>query len=436
MGQMYFRLDEESRIVVENGFSTHQVRSFGIEFRSEDGLLNFGSAAPFERAFDDPTSNYIVLLSNPWEAFAFGRSTVFDVTYDGDPASGDLSLGMDDAAVGHPLSARFRPADAFLDVGMTDEQQWAVQGLHGRQARLSSLRFSSASGSLVPATTAEPFAELLENTSSVIHYRSPDGAVTIDDVVTLDSGWDLFGSGTRDVRYEFTDAEGFQVDGVFWRYTGPSVAPLGFRIADELQNEIEITGSGQQLTHLDIYSRSGSLIPGDDGSPLDDPDSQSPTNFVFQIDGPVTIDGSVNTGVQYSTNVGGEDVRIKYELFGNSGREYVDHIHDYPTDPAVPSDPIDPIGVSIDGEFNSRLLGDSNLDGEVNFLDFLVLAEHFGQAGGWAEGDFNGDGELDFLDFLDLANNFGESAPAVPEPTTSLMGVFGILGLIGFRKRR
>ena len=91
-------------------------------------------------------------------------------------------------------------------------------------------------------------------------------------------------------------------------------------------------------------------------------------------------------------------------------------------------------------DLKSTLVGDTNLDGEVQFDDFLALSANFGQAGGWAEGDFDADERVDFLDFLALAENFGQSVPAaaaaVPEPTASLMAAFGILGLIGFRKRR
>ena len=83
--------------------------------------------------------------------------------------------------------------------------------------------------------------------------------------------------------------------------------------------------------------------------------------------------------------------------------------------------------------------GDANLDDEVNFADFLVLSENFGQDGAWREGDFDGDGTVGFPDFLALAENFGRSVPsaaaAVPEPTGMLMAAFGILGLIGFRRR-
>ena len=84
--------------------------------------------------------------------------------------------------------------------------------------------------------------------------------------------------------------------------------------------------------------------------------------------------------------------------------------------------------------------GDANLDNEVNFADFLILSENFGQAGTWREGDFDGDGTIDFPDFLALSANFvgpaNASAASVPEPTAQSIALFGLLGMIGFRKRR
>jgi hypothetical protein len=51
--------------------------------------------------------------------------------------------------------------------------------------------------------------------------------------------------------------------------------------------------------------------------------------------------------------------------------------------------------------------GDADLKGAVDFVDFVVLANHYGQTGGWAEGDFDGDGTVDFADFALLADEYG-----------------------------
>jgi hypothetical protein len=54
--------------------------------------------------------------------------------------------------------------------------------------------------------------------------------------------------------------------------------------------------------------------------------------------------------------------------------------------------------------------GDMNLDGRVNFLDFVLFAANFGRSqAGWAAGDFDGDGDVGFSDFLALARGFGFS---------------------------
>lgn len=51
--------------------------------------------------------------------------------------------------------------------------------------------------------------------------------------------------------------------------------------------------------------------------------------------------------------------------------------------------------------------GDTDLDGDVDFTDFLVLSANFGMSGGWTEGDFNQNGTVDFDDFLAQSANFG-----------------------------
>ena len=89
-------------------------------------------------------------------------------------------------------------------------------------------------------------------------------------------------------------------------------------------------------------------------------------------------------------------------------------------------------------------VGDANLDGTVNALDFNALASGFGKTGGtdWHQADFNYDGTTDTQDFAALAQNFGMTfaAPSqfpgalVPEPAA--LAAFAIMPVLWFRRRR
>jgi myo-inositol-hexaphosphate 3-phosphohydrolase len=88
------------------------------------------------------------------------------------------------------------------------------------------------------------------------------------------------------------------------------------------------------------------------------------------------------------------------------------------------------------------LLGDADLSGRVDFLDYLLLKSHLGRGeGNWSGGDFDYDGDVDRLDFLALVENFGRTfgaAPpsaAVPEPTSLVLLSMGLLVLAGGRRR-
>ena len=57
---------------------------------------------------------------------------------------------------------------------------------------------------------------------------------------------------------------------------------------------------------------------------------------------------------------------------------------------------------------NSRM-ADANLDGTVDFADFLAISTNFGREGvGWSGGDFDCSGDITFADFLLLSTAFGQ----------------------------
>ena len=75
-------------------------------------------------------------------------------------------------------------------------------------------------------------------------------------------------------------------------------------------------------------------------------------------------------------------------------------------------------------------VGDTNLDGDVNFVDFLALFDGLnGDARDWANGNFTGGSDVGFEDFLALSANFGttlerQSIESVPEPSCNWLLVF------------
>lgn len=94
--------------------------------------------------------------------------------------------------------------------------------------------------------------------------------------------------------------------------------------------------------------------------------------------------------------------------------------------------------------------GDTDLDGEVAFPDFLTLSGNFGETGSaatWTLGNVDCDDEIAFPDFLLLSGNFGNAplvpnstSASVPEPASKSASLAGILlGLALFltsRRRR
>jgi hypothetical protein len=55
------------------------------------------------------------------------------------------------------------------------------------------------------------------------------------------------------------------------------------------------------------------------------------------------------------------------------------------------------------------MAGDANLDGKVDFADFVIVSNHYGQAGGWTEGNFTGGPTVDFASYVSVSNNYGKT---------------------------
>ena len=92
---------------------------------------------------------------------------------------------------------------------------------------------------------------------------------------------------------------------------------------------------------------------------------------------------------------------------------------------------LDQVGVR-DGQSYKR--GDTDLDGNVDFADFLRLSDAFGMPDtGWTQGNFNGDPlGTTFADFLTLSANYDQSAVvSVPEPKLHWLLVGWLIASVG-----
>jgi hypothetical protein len=105
----------------------------------------------------------------------------------------------------------------------------------------------------------------------------------------------------------------------------------------------------------------------------------------------------------------------------------------------TPLDQLDDFLASLDPP---SLRGDADGDGEVQFTDFVILSNNFGNPGDYTSGDFDKDGVVQFSDFVILSSNFGQTGGAaalasVPEPSGLLwFGLGGLLtGLVRRRRR-
>lgn len=123
-----------------------------------------------------------------------------------------------------------------------------------------------------------------------------------------------------------------------------------------------------------------------------------PKLTIFHVPKAENIVGDLNLdGVADSADI---------DLIHAALREEIDDLHlDLDGNESVEAADVDFLLASILGTTR----GDADLNGVVEFADFLLLAAAFpeNEQQGWESGDFNGDGRTTFADFLLLAANFG-----------------------------
>lgn len=90
---------------------------------------------------------------------------------------------------------------------------------------------------------------------------------------------------------------------------------------------------------------------------------------------------------------------------------------------------------------NPYQLGDADLDGTVDGLDFIEWnANKFTSVAAWCAGDFTADGTVDGLDFIEWNGNKFTSADSsgtqVPEPSAGWLILIGLTGVLKCRRRQ
>jgi uncharacterized protein YjbI with pentapeptide repeats len=293
-------------------------------------------------------------------------------------------------------------------------RDWNLQGINldGSNVIAPSDPANMAGASIIGTRLNSGPQEAFSQTAS---YQQKDLRDVVFPSVMYDwdlNGFNLTGAFVGQARMRDVDLRGANLSNV--------VMPA------ELQYDNVLTDAGTTYNQW-------TLFPGWSGSARDrrrfDPDDFGMT-YVESGDGDVDANGSIDIA-----DLDDLQEAIREEVHLNFGLSWYERDRRFDLNEDRVVDRLDLVQLTA---LLGTTLGDSNLDGSIDFADFLKLSEKFGSEGTWSEGDFDGNGTIEFPDFLLLSDNFGTEQPpaseSVPEPNFNLLSV--LAGLIILSRRR
>ncbi|MBN1588576.1 MAG: hypothetical protein JW888_03585 [Pirellulales bacterium] len=258
-----------------------------------------------------------------------------------------------------------------------------------------------------------------------------------------------------------------------WRFTPTQpfkITHLG--VFDVREDGVpDLDGAGGQQVRLypwggGMYLREG-VVPTTTTIPAPDPEPSGTLNaYYVELDEPVIVDAGVEyfiaarvppTDNCYNCTFLDEELRPFERSWGHATDVNYYEIPDEAIDnnvgrlngdtfPIGPNgDPSNDVyhwyGPTFKYELVPLIPGDANFDEKVNEEDAGILADYWGEIGGWGQGNFDDDDVVGPRDAAIMAANWyygmpAEGATSVPEPSIFVLALGMVAGLILTQRKR
>jgi hypothetical protein len=271
---------------------------------------------------------------------------------------------------------------------------------------------SGAPATLIALGTGTNVADVRPNAFTNLYeigrpqsYSGTPGATTVS-FSNVDSTRISLRDGTDRLRLNFTANNGLPNAANLVLRDSPEVRLDGFSVADETTIRL-LEGNSGNASALRVgaapagfFGGSGLFVSGDSSLDLNvSALVADQTTGVLEYVRDLVIDGHNGgtwDGPGIRSSLIASDARLGVG-YGRADRVFAD----------------ERLGLTLGDDdviVSAALLGDANMDGTVNLVDFGRLRGGFGTTTGslWSEGDFTYDGNVNLADFGRLRGNFGE----------------------------